>query len=71
MLTSEEQEECMALLPPLDLVYDNTDTDNNHLTPKPSLVAGFFEKNGSLQDDIQSFQVVQVSVLLLMPSRVI
>ena len=61
----------MALLPSLDLVYDNNGTDNNHFTPGPRLVAGFFEKNGSLQDDIRSFQVVQVSVLLLMSSRAI
>lgn len=71
MLTSEDRAECIALLPSLDLVYDNDDTDNNLFTPKPRLVAGFFEKNGSLQDDIRSFQVVQVSVLLLMPSRAI
>ena len=60
MLTPEDQAECMALLPSLDLVYDNSDTDNDLSTPRPRLVAGFFEKNASLQDDIRTFQVVHV-----------
>jgi hypothetical protein len=60
MLSPEDRAECMSHLPSFDVVTDDDAVQDMDGIVALKLVDGFFEKNGSLQDDMRGFQVSSI-----------